>query len=193
MKSKNANRHIDEGAYFEAKAAELLKDHPELEGGGILLKETRPLYMVKGAKGELADTKDGEEGFVLVYFPVGDDKAYILTKLEIPGFSFGDGDLRFFVKNPDIRIVPYKNVNNDDELYIFAVAIDMNIITAGFIDSYVTIKNRKPVYIQITKDHGYQANEVPTPEVANHILLLHESRIREIFSDLHKLRITAKD
>jgi hypothetical protein len=177
-------------AVLRPEADDLFNPESGIEEGERRFRETRPLFITVAAKEELANAKEGEEGFVLIFYPEGDDRGFVIAKLEIPGYAFGNYELRLFAENPDIRIVPYRSGStDDDEHYIFAVAINIALISHGIIGSYVYIKDKKPIFLKLKKDHGFQANELAVPEVRNNILMRYMSRVGVIFSEIHKMSI----
>lgn len=181
-------------AVFKPKADDLFDPENGIEEGERRFRETRPLFITVAAKEELANAKEGEEGFVLIFYPEGDDRGFVIAKLEIPGYAFGDHELRLFAENPDIRIVPYRSGSTDDDgHYIFAVAINIALISHGIIGSYVYIKDKKPIFLKLRKDHGFQADELDVPEVRDNILMRYMSRLGVIFSEIHKLSLLNRE
>jgi len=190
MKSVSERLRSLSRAIIRPKTDDLFHPESGIDEGERLFRETRPLFITTAAREELETAKEGEEGFVLIFYPKGDIRGYVIAKLEIPDYAFGNRELRLFAENPDIRIVPYRSGNTDDDAhYIFAVAINVALISRGIISTYVLIKDKKPVFLQLKKDHGFQAHEVSLLEVRNNVLMRYMSRVSEIFSEIHRMRV----
>ncbi|MBN2053055.1 hypothetical protein JW756_06125 [Candidatus Woesearchaeota archaeon] len=160
------------------------------------IKPKKEILVTESALEEVANTEPGETGYLFFYSPLTSNEALSLTLLKrdgrkslAPDTELDQKVLSYLPFNLDVRIAPYANlINHDDEGDFFAVSTGFYDGSSGYINTFFTIKDKRPEFYTLEKDHGFLQHPQYYLIVQNNHLLLHGSRISDIMADIQKLR-----